>query len=100
MVVRVTVTLPDEILRDLDGIASAEGVTRSDVVREAAATYITARESAVQARGREAAVDDGLQWLQTVADRHAGDGESSLDALRALRGTLARPLEPERDDAR
>ncbi len=86
MVTRVTVTLPDDVLWELDGVARAEGVTRSDVVREAAVTYLTTRGESQEARLRLHAVTDGIAWLTEVADRHASDGESSLAVLRDLRG--------------
>ena len=86
MVKRVTVTLPDDVLLELDGVAHAEGVTRSDVVREAAVTYLTGRGESHEARLRHHAVTDGIAWLTDVADRRAGDGESSLAVLRDLRG--------------
>ncbi len=86
MVTRVTVTLPDDILVQLDEVAHAEGVTRSEVVREAASTYLAGRSRSLQARLRQEAVADGLSWLEAVGTSHAGDGESSLEVLRELRG--------------
>lgn len=86
MVTRVTVTLPDDVLLELDGVAHAEGVTRSEVVREAAVTYLAGRGESQETRLRHDAVTDGIAWLMDVADRHAGDGESGLAVLRDLRG--------------
>ncbi|MBN2847860.1 MAG: ribbon-helix-helix protein, CopG family [Coriobacteriia bacterium] len=86
MVTRVTVTLPDDVLLDLDGVARAEGVTRSEVVREAAVTYLTGREASREARTRHEAIADGIAWLEQVGERHAADGESSLEILREFRG--------------
>ncbi|MBN2248426.1 MAG: ribbon-helix-helix protein, CopG family [Coriobacteriia bacterium] len=86
MVTRVTVTLPDDVLSELDGVAQTEGVTRSEVVREAAVTYLTGRGASLEARLRQDSVTDGIAWLTDVADRHADDGESSLTVLRDLRG--------------
>ncbi len=101
MVVRVTVTLPEALLSELDEIASDEGVTRSDVVREAARGYVTSRSAASEARERGAAVREGLSWLEDVARRTDSDARDSLDVLREIRGTrdmTGAPIPPERDE--
>ena len=98
MVARVTVTLPEDVLDRLDEAAEADGVTRSDVVREAAVGYLTGRAADERARARHDAVEDGLAWLAGVARRHEGDGASSLVTLRELRGASdAAPIEPDAD---
>lgn len=85
MVTRVTVTLPDDVLLELDGVADEEGVTRSEVVREAAATYLAGRGASRAARLRQEAVTDGIAWLEQLSLKHAADGESSLEVLREIR---------------
>ena len=98
MVVRVTVTLPQALLSELDEIANDEGVTRSDVVREAARGYVTSRSAASEARERQRAVREGLAWLEDVARRTESDERDSLDVLREIRGTrdmTGAPIRPE-----
>lgn len=100
MVVRVTVTLPEETLAQLDTIARDEGVTRSDVVREATADYVTRRHSTAEATARHQAVEDGICWLEGVAARSAGErGPATLEVLRELRDgqpAAGAPLAPEK----
>lgn len=84
MTKRVTVTLPDDVLAMLDAIAGDEGVSRSDVVREASTQYVIGRASGSFASRRLAAVEDGITWLEEVAARHP-DAPSSLETLRELR---------------
>lgn len=87
MVVRVTVTLLEETLAQLDTIARAENVTRSDIVREATASYVTQHTAAAQSTARIQAVEDGICWLEDVAAQSTGEhGLSTLDVLRDLRG--------------
>lgn len=83
---RVTITLPEPMLHRLDSIASAEGLTRSDVVREAASSYLSQRdrESALSSRG--AAVGESLAWLERVAQRVPCTSPSSLELLHEVRG--------------
>jgi predicted transcriptional regulator len=85
MVTRVTVTLPDEVLQSLDAVAAHEDMSRSEVVREAAVSYLAARESGAESRARSAAVIDGLAWLDTVAHKPSSDPRPSLEILRETR---------------
>lgn len=99
MVVRVTVTLPDELLAELDSIAAAESLTRSDVVREAAGSYVARRAEGAEDSARSRAVEDGLAWLASIAEASEPGKPSSLELLRELRGSAPEdiaPLEPER----
>ena len=98
MVVRVTVTLPEELLLELDSIAAEESLTRSDVVREAAGSYVARRTHSAQAAARRDAVAEGLAWLDSIARAPRAGQPSSLDLLRELRGDEAEvvaPIEPE-----
>jgi predicted transcriptional regulator len=100
--VRVTVTLPDEVLVLLDEIAESEGVSRSDVVREASARYVVSRSAEASAKARATAVEEGLTWLGEVASREKADARASLELLRELRGSdveaFGRPIDPAYDD--
>ena len=99
---RVTVTLPDEVLALLDEIAESEGVSRSDVVREASARYVVSRSAEAAAKARATAVEEGLTWLGEVASREKADARASLELLRELRGSdveaFGRPIDPAYDD--
>ena len=106
MPARVTVTLPEPMLDRLDSIAADEGLTRSDVVREAASSYLSQRDrqSALSARG--AAVQEGLAWLEQVAQQVPHDATPSLELLREIRadaggaGEPLRPVQPRGDEPR
>jgi predicted transcriptional regulator len=86
MTARVTISLPEELLGQLDAIADAESLTRSDVVREAAGAYVTAHASGLQAARRQRAVDDGIAWLREIAAKPALDPRPTLEILREVRG--------------
>ena len=85
MPARVTVTLPEPVLESLDAIAQTQGVTRSDVVRQAAVSYITQRDRAAVLAERATAVEAGLAWLEQAALRVPAETPGSLDLLRELR---------------
>jgi predicted transcriptional regulator len=97
MVARVTVTLPEDLLAKLDAIAAGDDVTRSDVVREAAAVYVAQCESGAVARARAAAVTDGVSWLETIAAEEPRDPRPGIEILREIRGEGAvegAPIQP------
>ena len=98
MAARVTVTLPEPMLDRLDSIAAAEGLTRSDVVREAASSYLSQRDrqSALSMRG--AAVEEGIAWLEQAARQVSASTPDSLDLLHEIReaaGGAGETLDPE-----
>jgi predicted transcriptional regulator len=102
MTVRVTVTMPDEVLAVLDQIAEAEDVSRSDVVREAAERYVASRSAEAAACERHEAVEEGLIWLEELASAESPEAASSLELLRDLRGSdeeaIGRPIDSIDDD--
>jgi predicted transcriptional regulator len=91
---RITISLPADLVDEIDGIASASGASRSAVIREASARYVAdVQRSAIDAR-REAAVDDTLAFLEKLRQAPVLDERPVVDILRELRGTLE--TEPER----
>lgn len=86
MTVRVTVTLPDDLLAGLDAVAAEESLTRSDVVREAAATYLGVRKRSAEDEARRVAVEEGLKWLEELDKEPRLDDRPSLEILREIRG--------------
>lgn len=86
MTARVTISLPEALLGQLDAIAASESLTRSDVVREAAGAYVTAHKGGKEAAKRMQAVEDGIAWLREVAAQPSADPRPSLEILREVRG--------------
>lgn len=86
MTARVTISLPDDLLAQLDMIASCESLTRSDVVREAASQYLAVRATDTEAAQRLQSVEEGIAWLRLVAEKPSADATPSLEILHAVRG--------------
>jgi predicted transcriptional regulator len=103
---RVTITLPEPMLDRLDSIAAAEGLTRSDVVREAASNYLSQRDRQSSLSARGAAVHEDLAWLEQVARQIPCTAPHSLELLHEVRaeaGGAGKPLShsvPARDERR
>jgi predicted transcriptional regulator len=86
MAARVTISLPEDLLARLDAVAESESLTRSDVVREAAGEYLTARARGTEVDARRRAVEDGIAWLREAAGRSTAPDKPSLELLREVRG--------------
>jgi len=89
MVRKVTISLPDDLLGEIDAEAEALGSTRSGVVQEASAHYLAHTRDERSAVQRREAADDLIGWLEELAARPQLDTRPSLDILREVRGESA-----------
>lgn len=85
---RITVSLPAGLVREIDLISQSDGVSRSQVVREAAALYVGDRASARETERAQVAADRTLAILEELRGRVPADGRPVLDILRESRGAL------------
>jgi Arc/MetJ-type ribon-helix-helix transcriptional regulator len=88
MTARFTVSLPASDLARIDELAAEQGISRSELVREATGRYMAASEAASEADERRGA---GTRLVKTLAewDREPLlDERPSLEILRELRGPL------------
>lgn len=66
----VTVSIPEEIEREIDSIISRDGVSRSDIVREALKDYLFIRKfRSIRRRMLEKSGRTGIHTDQDVFDR-------------------------------
>jgi predicted transcriptional regulator len=83
---KFSISLPADLLVAVDDIAQADGLSRSGVIREATAAYVTARASAAYEAERTRRVGEALEGFDEVAAGWGADDRSSLELLRELRG--------------
>jgi len=88
MTERITITLPDELVAELDAIAIGSGRSRSGVIREASAKYVTAHHARDKAASRRAAGAETLAYLAALRSLPVSDDRQMLEILRELRGSL------------
>lgn len=98
MVRKVTVSVPDELLARIDAEAVALGVSRSEIVQEASAHYLS---QTAEERARAALVARRKLAIQRMAEIGAGserDPRSSLEIIKEGRCFQGAPLwgSPER----
>ena len=86
MVRKVTISLPDDLLGEIDAEAEAVGSTRSGIVQEASAHYLAHARDERSVAQRRAQADDLIGWLEELAARPQLDSRPSLEILREVRG--------------
>lgn len=94
MTARITITMPDTLLAQLDQLAQAEGLSRSGIIREASAHYVVrALDEERLARRR----DTGERLNALLDEMRAAptlDTRPSLEILREIRGPLDEQAPP------
>ena len=83
---RVTITLPADLVAQLDEIAQSRGTSRSSVVREASTRYVTGERDQERKGQLETATADLLGFLDELRDAPVLDDRPVLEILRELRG--------------
>lgn len=89
---RVTITLPADLIAQLDEIAESRGASRSSVVREASARYVAGAHEQTHALQRAAATADLFEFLGELQSAPVLDDRPVLEILRELRGGQLDPL--------
>jgi Arc/MetJ-type ribon-helix-helix transcriptional regulator len=85
---KVTISLPEELLAKLDAEAATLGVSRSELVQEAAGTYLGQTQEERAEEARRARVRGAMERMQEMADRNPMlDGRPTLEILREVRAT-------------
>lgn len=88
MTARVTISLPDDLLGRLDAEAAELGESRSFVVQEATARYLSKTREERDADERRARALEAVQEIREMARRNPHlDGRPSLEILREVRET-------------
>jgi len=83
---KFSISLPEDLVADLDEIAQADGSTRSAVIREAAAEYVAVRRSAAYEDTRRRRVSAAIEGFDRIAAEWGEDTSTSLDLLLQVRG--------------
>ncbi|TLM76774.1 MAG: ribbon-helix-helix protein, CopG family [Actinobacteria bacterium] len=87
MTERITITLPDGLVDELDGIAHARGLSRSAVIREASARYVTQEKAGDEAARRRKAGEEFLAFIDELQKQPVLDDRPTLEILREARET-------------
>lgn len=95
---KLSISLPDELARQLDDLAEEDGVSRSSLIREATARYVASRASDAEANRRRVGVDHAIAGFDEVALLWGEDERAGIEYLADVRDAPGTPSEPEDSD--
>lgn len=82
---KVLVSLPDELVDELDREAAQQGKARSRIVQEAARMYLAERTTREQRRDRQRRVIEEMRALAELVDWGPGTAEEWIREVRDSR---------------
>ncbi|MDP2233136.1 MAG: ribbon-helix-helix domain-containing protein, partial [Actinomycetota bacterium] len=85
MIAKFTISMPEELLAEIDAEAQASGATRSGIIREASTRYVAERRASDAEAAHRARVAEAVEGMKRIARREKRDTRSTLELLRDLR---------------
>lgn len=95
---KFSVSLPEDLVARIEGLAAEEGVSRSEIIREATARYVASVDGAIAETRRHASVNAAVASFEAIAAEWGDDEIPGLAYLDELRGEAAEPRAPEGTD--
>jgi predicted transcriptional regulator len=92
---RITITLPDGLVDELDRLAAEAGTSRSGIIREASETYVVEKRDARRDAALRSSMDDTLALFAEMRRTPPLDDRPTLEILREMRGPLDRDVKVE-----
>jgi Arc/MetJ-type ribon-helix-helix transcriptional regulator len=87
MVAKISISLPDVLLCELDAEAREAGISRSELIKEATASYLGKTAEERRAERRRAAGERAMKLAAELRARPIRDTRPTLDILREIRET-------------
>ncbi|MDA3936357.1 MAG: ribbon-helix-helix protein, CopG family [Actinomycetota bacterium] len=82
---KVTISIPAELLEEVDDLAGEVGTSRSGLIREATARYLADRERAMADLRRREGAKRALEHFAELRESPGLDDRPSLEILREIR---------------
>jgi predicted transcriptional regulator len=82
---KFSISLPTELVAELEALARLDGVSRSSAIQEASARYVADRKSLEWDQLRRASVDAALTGFDEIASDWGEDPQQGADYLAELR---------------
>ena len=96
---KFSISLPEELVADVDEVARLDGLTRSGVIREAMSAYVAERRSAQYEQARRSRVARAIESFDAIAAEWGADERSGADYLAELRGEKGTGKDSNRTEA-
>jgi metal-responsive CopG/Arc/MetJ family transcriptional regulator len=81
-VAKINISLPDELLDEVDDLASELSESRSGFVREATTHYVAHVQAEREARERAERIDGAMRAAREIAERLPAGGPSAEELVR------------------
>lgn len=82
---KFSISLPEDLVAEIDDLAGADGVTRSGFVREVMSEYVTKRRSVAWAEERRERIGRAIEGMRKMREEREPDEKTGLDYLHELR---------------
>ncbi len=86
---KFSISLPEELVADVDELAELDGLTRSAIIREATVGYVAKRKHASFEAARRTRVDAAIEGFRQISDEWGPDERTAADLLREIRDQAA-----------
>jgi len=83
---KFSISLPEELVADVDELAQLDGLTRSAIIREATTDYVSKRKHATFESERRARIDEALEGFRQISGDWGSDERTTTELLREIRG--------------
>ncbi len=96
---KFSISLPEELVAEVDEFARVDGLTRSAVIREATTAYVAERRSTQYEQARRDRVGRAIESFEAIAAEWGADERSGADYLAELRGEKGTAKDSNRTEA-
>lgn len=82
---KFSISLPEELVADLDEFAGQDALTRSGLIREVVSEYVSKRRSATYEAERRARILGAIEGFKRIAEEWGPDERTAVELLREMR---------------
>lgn len=82
---KFSISLPSELVSELDDLAAAEGLTRSALVREAVGRYVTDHQAMTYEEVRSRRIGRAIEGMKKLQRLPWPEDKTATDLIRELR---------------
>jgi len=82
---KFSISLPEELVADIDEFAGQDALTRSGLIREVIAEYASRRRSATYEEERHARILGAIEGFKRIAEEWGPDERTAVELLREVR---------------
>lgn len=82
---KFSISLPQDLVSEIDALADADGVTRSGFVREVMSEYVTKRHSDAWLEERRERIGRAIEGMRKMREEWGPDEKTGLEYLHEIR---------------